>query len=105
MDVNREPGLSRRHAQAIPVVPAQAGTHLSVEMLSACELKPRNRCFGPRFRRDDRIGRVRLHDGAPLRQAAMSLAKARARWLIVCFRAVSISPNVIAWPSGTKMGS
>src|SRR6185437_5108712 len=37
--------------------------------------------------------------------AATSLAKARARWLIACLRAGSISPKVSLMPSATKIGS
>ena len=38
-------------------------------------------------------------------QLSTSLAKARARWLIRCFSAGSISPNVRVPPSGTNIGS
>src|SRR5687768_15144951 len=38
-------------------------------------------------------------------RAATSFSKARARWLILCFSAGSISPNVRSWPAGTNIGS
>ena len=44
------------------------------------------------------------HTGAS-KQAATSLAKARARWLMACLAAGSISPKVRSWPSGRNMGS
>jgi hypothetical protein len=43
------------------------------------------------------------HHRSPNR--ASSLANARARWLIACFASGSISPKVMGWPSGTKIGS
>src|SRR3546814_480276 len=40
-----------------------------------------------------------------VKQAAISLRKASARWLIACFAAGSISPKVSVLPSGRKIGS
>src|SRR5262249_4621960 len=39
------------------------------------------------------------------KSAAASLVKARERWSIRYFSAGSISPKVISWPSGMKIGS
>ena len=42
---------------------------------------------------------------AAQKQAATSLWKASARWLMACLTAGSNSPNVWLWPSATKIGS
>ena len=43
--------------------------------------------------------------GAHEKTAATSCSKARARWLMACFRSGSISPKVMSWPSGRNTGS
>jgi hypothetical protein len=94
-------------------MPRPVATRLSAEVMrdASCPrrgLKPALRHAaavalwnaGPCWR--DSLRRARQRGG---RQASASWAKARARWLMACFSAESISPKVSVWPSGRNIGS